>query len=137
MNPLTTKQHNGWPEKIWNCWRCRYREPRGSSDVPTKHGGALSDPNSRVVFVGHISEASPRGPANAVVLDNGRSAGQNSVIREVGPPDANGVAPTKEVNLPTTTISANSVDIFGCNSIELAPQYSGVDFVGVYSGTYR
>jgi len=98
---------------------------------------ALADSKARVIFVGHTTHDPQSGKTTAVVLSDGRSAGENSVIRQVGPTNADGVASMSEAALPTTKIAANSVGLFGCSSAELSSQYSGGNFVGVDSGPDR
>ncbi len=109
---------------------------RGKDATIGAYNKALSEPNSRVIFVGHVSHDPATLKTTAVQMsDMGRSAGANSVQSVLGPPDANGVRNATEVPLPTTTVAANTVGIFGCQSIDLAPQYPGANFVGVDSGT--
>jgi RHS repeat-associated protein len=108
-----------------------------SAAATTKnYNAAVSDPNSRVVFVGHTSHDPNTLKTTAVTLgDMGRSAGANSVQSVLGPPDASGVRNAEEVALPTTTVSANTIALFGCQSIDLASQYPGTNFIGMDSGT--
>ena len=110
---------------------------RGGAATIQKYNAAIADPNSRVVFVGHSSHDPQTQTTTAVILDNGRSAGANSVVREIGPTDASGVANSTEALLPTINVSANSVGIFACSSSDLSVQYPGASFVGVDSGTDR
>jgi RHS repeat-associated protein len=107
---------------------------RGADASIQNYNRALSNPNARVVFAGHTSHEAGSHVANAVVLANGRSAGQNSVVQVVTPTETPGLVQAAEQPLPQTDIQANTVALFGCNSIDLAGQYSLTDFIGLNSG---
>jgi len=108
---------------------------RGGRATIEAYNQALSNPQSRVVFVGHSSR-NPKPPhqRTGIVLDNGRSAGTNSVRRDIGAVGPDGVANATEAPLPATNVSANTVALFGCDTSELSSQYAGAEFVGVDSG---
>jgi len=113
---------------------------KGKDASIANFNAALTDHNNRVIFVGHTSHeesATGAGQANAAVLGDGRSAGMVSTHQEVGPTDANGVATASEVpNMLGTIVNADTVGLFGCDSINLAPNFSGAgNFVGMNSGT--
>jgi RHS repeat-associated protein len=107
---------------------------RGADASIQNFNRALGDPNARVVQVGHTSHEANSSVANAAVLANGRSAGQNSVQQVQTPTGTPGAVNVTEQPLPQTTINANTVAIFGCNSWDLASQYSSTNFVGLNSG---
>jgi len=80
------------------------------------------------------------GTTNAVVLNDGRSAGQQGFESIKITPAANPNDPpmvtmdsSMITKLPAT--QADTVAVFGCNSIDLASQYGNTNFVGIDSGT--
>lgn len=97
---------------------------------------ALSDPNSRVVFVGHTQHDPSTGTTNAIQLGNGSSMGTSSTSQNL---DMTTAPPTLfPMMSQSTTVSAGSVSLFGCDSASLANQYSGAGlFVGMDSGADR
>jgi len=88
---------------------------------------ARSDANARVVFVGHTIGPGHETPRTGVSLgDNGVLVGNTAQQQPLGgipgaPWDA---GPAK----------ANTVALFGCQSIDLASGYSGTNFIGMDSG---
>jgi RHS repeat-associated protein len=104
-------------------------------DATVQNFNAMSmDRDNRVVVVGHTShlpsaDATP-GATVSINLSNGRSAGSNSVTQQV----ENGNV--QEVPNPPTLVNADTVALFGCNSIDLSKDFSGAsNFVGLSSGT--
>lgn len=84
--------------------------------------------------MGHSQESPNSGRANAIVLSNGISSG-NEGSQSITP----GSTPDSAPNLQTRygvgdQVSAGSVALFGCNPYDLAGQYGGTDFTGVQSG---
>ena len=99
---------------------------------------ALMSRSNRVVFVGDTSRApsaitpTPQPPTmTGVVFSDGRSAGTNAEINTL-----KGNTIDKPIALEATIVAADTVALFGCNSIGLSSQFSGSNnFVGVDSGT--
>ena len=91
---------------------------------------ALKTPDAMVVFVGHtldvMSDSLGRNQAQSVYFPDSETVGKVH----------DGIAP----NSPTPdNIAAQNVAVFGCNSADLADQYSSTDFVGAMgtvSGSY-
>jgi len=104
-------------------------------DASVENFNAMSmDRDNRVVVVGHTSHLQNAdgsiGATTAAVLGNGRSAGMNSTTQQVVGQDI------QEVPNPPTFVNADTIALFGCNSIDLGTNFSGADnFVGVDSGT--
>lgn len=104
---------------------------------------ARTAPGTTVIFAGHTTHemnGSSIGTTNAVVLNDGRSAGEQGFQSMKITPAANPDEPptvTMEssmvIKLPAT--QADTVAIFGCNSFDLSNQYSNTNFVGFDSGT--
>jgi len=103
---------------------------------------ATSTPGTHAIFVGHTSHEMNAngsiGQANAVILNDGRSAGQKGSQTITVTPGANAnEAPTLnyQENVPGPQTKADTVAIFGCSSSDLSGQYSNTNFVGMDSGT--
>jgi RHS repeat-associated protein len=83
---------------------------------------ALTTPGAHVVFAGHSVDVDIAGRTFADSV--------NLPDRDVGTATSTGLDP---VNVPDVT--ASSVAVFACNSIDLSGQYSPATFTGVFSGT--
>jgi RHS repeat-associated protein len=93
---------------------------------------ALGDPNSRVVFVGHTLHDPQTGQVNQIQLGNGNSMGSQFDTQQLN--SELGSFSLSYVR-GETNVAANSVALFGCNSIQLADQYNQAGlFVGMDSG---
>jgi hypothetical protein len=101
---------------------------------------ALSTPGTHVVFVGHTVHEPGKTTPYGVGLSNGESSGKNgsTTVGMTETPSATpGEPPSLSMSIDATSsasVSASSVALFGCNSYDLASQYSGTDFTGVQSG---
>jgi RHS repeat-associated protein len=104
-------------------------------DATVQNFNAMSmDRDNRVIVVGHTShlpnsDGTP-GATVSINLSNGRSAGLNSVTQQVDNGNVH------DVPNPPTLVNADTVALFGCNSIDLSKDFSGAsNFVGLNSGT--
>jgi RHS repeat-associated protein len=102
---------------------------------------ATSTPGTHATFVGHTSHGENPdgsiGKTNAVVLNDGRSAGQKgSQTITVTPGAKADDPPTLSVkeNGPGPQTKADTVAVFGCQSSDLSGQYGNANFVGMDSG---
>ena len=107
---------------------------RGKDASIENYNKALSGASNRVVFIGHTTHDPTTEKVNAIELGNGRSAGTQSVKQAVTTIASDAPPLVTEVPLPATTINANTVGLFGCNSIDLSSQYSNTSFFGIDSG---
>jgi len=89
----------------------------GKEATVSAYNAALGDPANRVFWVGHTS--GDKTGKHAIILEGGRSAGSVADIK--GTP-------------VRVAVNANTVGLFGCNSVALASQYTSGTFVGVASG---
>jgi hypothetical protein len=95
---------------------------------------AKDTPDTHVVFVGHSIE-SDSNHALGIELSDGASYGKQG--SNYFPAGEGADAPPGMVSTTDTggdPLSANSVALFGCNTFDLAPEYSGTNFTGVQSG---
>jgi RHS repeat-associated protein len=104
----------------------------GASATPEAYNKALQQEGAHVVMVGHTSHLMNKdnsiGTTTGVWLNDGRSGGGNGythIDEHTG--DETQTSPGPQVH-------AGEVDIFGCQSIDLASQYGGAHFVGMNSG---
>lgn len=85
---------------------------------------ALATPNAHVIFAGHAVEDGSH-HSGSVHLANGDIGTLTSVESAKNGVDAQ----------PVAGVKATSVGAFGCNTSDLAPQYSGTSYTGVNSGS--
>lgn len=105
----------------------------GGAATIQAYNKALSDPKSRVVFVGHTRHDPTTNVTNSLQLANGDSRGTASTSQTF---DMSTDPPTLGAKInQNTTVSANSVAVFGCDSISLSSQYTDAGlFVAMDSG---
>jgi RHS repeat-associated protein len=83
---------------------------------------AISDPNARVIYVGHTTRGDDG--VNGIALSDGVAAGNVAERQKNG----------SSLEVISVEPKANTVCILACDSIELHSQYPNSDFVGVDSG---
>jgi RHS repeat-associated protein len=104
---------------------------------------ARTTPGTTAIFVGHTTHemnGSNIGTTNAISLNDGRSAGENGYqSTHVTPAATHGEPPTVTMDssmvIAPGATQADTVAIFGCQSIDLSSQYGNTNFVGIESGT--
>lgn len=96
----------------------------GAAATVENYKAALATPDGHVVVSGH-----------SVVDRNNNAASVNLANGDVGtiPSEAHYQAGVRET--PVGEVQASTVGVFGCNTSELAPQYSSTTFTGVEGGT--
>ena len=102
---------------------------------------AISTPDTHAIFVGHTThDMNPDnsiGKTNAIMLNDGRSAGQVGSESFKMTPGANPGDPPSITGGQTVggpQVKADTVALFGCQSNDLEGQYGNTDFFGMNSG---
>ena len=113
----------------------------GSNVTAAAYNKALGTADTHVVLVGHTISATEGGhPWGAVLSNSGTdtltvSTGSGGTLHwpSISDPafQSSGFNPIAD---GPTGIQASSVAVFGCNSFDLASQYSGTSFTGIQSG---
>jgi RHS repeat-associated protein len=97
----------------------------GAAATSANYQSAVQTPDANVVFAGHTTEfaGQNRVEAGGVLLGNNQGVGNTQTTVNGQPLAATG------------NVQAASVSVFGCNSTDLAGQYSGTTFTGTQPGT--
>lgn len=92
----------------------------GRSATVANYNKALATADSHVVVAGHSVEDKSH-TAGAVHLADGDVGTMQAQV-------------SKNANVPVSNVQASTVGVFGCNTFDLANQYSNTTFTGVASG---
>jgi RHS repeat-associated protein len=97
----------------------------GAAATSANYQSAIQTPDANVVFAGHTTEFAGRNgvQAGGVLLGDNQGVGRTDTTINGQPLAATG------------NVQAASVSLFGCNSTDLAGQYSGTTFTGTQPTT--